>query len=72
MELLARIRGGIWSLSHSNTTLTRNHLVRKRTLKYLAKVTKLLSCVASTYLYGAFEFMFLSSQVPISELIQTL
>ena len=59
-ELLARIRRKIWSLSDWNWTRTHNHLVHKRTLNHLAKLAKWLSCVVSTYLYGAFDCMFLS------------
>ena len=33
------------------------HLVRKRTLNHLAKLSKWLSCALSTYLYGAFDCM---------------
>ena len=35
------------------------NLVRKRTLNHLAKPAKWFSCVVSTYLYGAFDCMFL-------------
>ena len=42
-----------------------NHLVLKRTLNHLAKLTKRLSCVLSTYLYGAFNCMFLSCHVGV-------
>ena len=38
-----------------NWIRTHNHLVHKRTLNHLAKLAKWLSCVVSTYLYGAFE-----------------
>ena len=38
-ELLARSRREIWSLSNCNWTRTQNHLVRKRTLNNLAKLT---------------------------------
>ena len=55
MELLARSRCQIWSLSDSNAIWTNNHLVCKRTLNHLAKLTKWLSFVVSTYLYGAFD-----------------
>ena len=41
----------------SNGTQTHNHLVRKRTLNRLANLAKWLSCVESTYLYGAFDCM---------------
>ena len=56
-EFLARSRCHIWNLSDSNGIRTHNHLVRKQTLNHLAKLTKWLSCIASTYLYGAFDYM---------------
>ena len=59
-ELLARSRHKIWSLSDSNWTWTHNHLVCKWTLNHLAKLVKWLSCVVSTYLFGAFDCMFLT------------
>ena len=68
-ELLARSRHQIWSLSDCNWTRTQNHLVRKRRLNRLAKLTKWLSCVLSTYLYGAFDYMLLSCHVRVSEWI---
>ena len=71
-ELLDRNRCEIWILRDCNWTRTQNHLVRKRTLNHLAKLTKWLSCVLSTYLYGAFDSMFLSFHVPVSEWIHTL
>ena len=49
-----------------------NHLVLKRTLNHLAKLTKRLSCVLSTYLYGAFNCMFLSCHICVSEWIHAL
>ena len=36
-ELIVQNRRDIWTLSDDNGTLTSNHLVHKRTLKYLAK-----------------------------------
>ena len=42
--------------SDCNETRTHNHLVCKRTLNHLAQLAKLLSCVVSTYLYGAFDW----------------
>ena len=48
-EILARSRRKIWSLSDCNWTWTHNHLAHTRTLNHLAKLTKLLSCVVSTY-----------------------
>ena len=47
-------RCDIWSLSDSNGIWTHNHLVPKQTLSHLAKLSKWLSYVVSTYLYGAF------------------
>ena len=55
-----------------NWIRTHNHLVHKRTLNHLAKLVKWLSCVVSTYLYGAFDCMFLSCHVRVSEWIYTL
>ena len=48
-----------------NWIRTQNHVVLKWTLNHLAKLTKWLSCVLSTYLYGAFDCMFLSCHVRI-------
>ena len=56
---------------HCNWTRTQNHLVHKRTLNHLAKLTKWLSCVLSIYLYGAFDCMFLSCHVRFSEWFHT-
>ena len=50
-----------------NWTRTQNHLVHKRTLNHLAKLAKWLSCVLSTYLYGAFNSMFLSCHGRVPE-----
>ena len=71
-ELLARSRREIWRWSDCNWTRTQNHLVLKRTLNHLAKPAKWSSCVLSIYLYGAFDCMFLSCHVPVSEWIHTL
>ena len=68
-EFLAWSRHGIWSLSDCNWPQTHNHLVCKWTLHHLAKLAKWLSCVVSTYLYGAFNCTFLSCHVCISEWI---
>ena len=71
-ELLARNRRDIWSLSDWNGTRSHNHLVRKRILNHLTKLAKWLSCVASTYLYGAFDCVYLSCHVRLSEWIWML
>ena len=70
-ELLAPSRREIWNLSDLNWIRTYNHLVHKRTLNHLAKLAKWLSCVVSTYLYGAFDCMFLSCHVRVSEWIHS-
>ena len=49
-ELLAWNRHDIWSLSDCNRVQTHNHLVHKQTLNHLAKLTKWLSYIVSTYL----------------------
>ena len=43
-------------LSDRKGSRTQNHLLRKRTLNHLVKLAKWMSCVVSTYLYGAFDF----------------
>ena len=42
----------IWNLSECNQTLTRNTLVRKRTLNQSGRLAKLLRCVVSIYLHS--------------------
>ena len=71
-ERLARNRLDIWSLSDYNETRFHNHLVCKRTLSHLAKLTKWLRWVVSTYLYGAFDCILLSCHLYISEWIHSL
>ena len=71
-ELLAQSRREVWSSSDCNWTRTRNHLAHKRTLNRLAKLAIWLSCVVSTYLYGAFNRRFLSCYVHVSEWTRTL
>ena len=71
-ELLVQCRREIWSLSDYNYTRNHNHLVYKRTLNHLAKLAEWLSCVVSTYLYSAFDYLFLSCHVQVSEWIHTL
>ena len=70
-ELLARNSHDIWSLSGCNGIRTYDHLSRKRTLNHLAKLTNWLSPVASTYLYGVFDCMFLC-HIRVSEWVLTL
>ena len=53
-KLVPRSKREIWSFSDSSWTRTHNRLVHKRTLNHLAKLANWLSCVVSTYLYGAF------------------
>ena len=53
-------------------TQTHNHLVCKQTLSRLATLAKWMNCVVSTYMCGAFDCLFLSYQVRVSEWIHTL
>ena len=80
--LLSWNRRDIWNLSDCKGTRICNHLVCERTLNHLAKLAlyiyiyiyiyiykfifKWLSCVVSTYLYGAIDCMFLSCHVRVS------
>ena len=71
-ELLSGSRPHIWSSTESNGIRTNNYLVLKRTLNNLVKLAKRLSCVVSTYLYGAFDCMLLSCHLQIIDWIYTL
>ena len=71
-ETLDQSRRVMWSLSDCNWNLTQNHLLRKRTLNHFEKRLKWVSCVLSTYLYGAIDCIFLSCHACISEKISTL
>ena len=53
------------SLSDCNRTQTHNHLDGKWKLNHLVKLTKWLSCLVSTYLYGAFIGIFLQSHLTV-------
>ena len=44
-----------------NGIRTHNHLVCKETLNHLAKLARWLSCVLSTYLYNAFDYIIIMS-----------
>ena len=71
-DLVAKSSRYIWSLSDCKGTRTKNRLVHKRTLNRLTKLAQWLSCVVSTYLYGAFDCVFLPCHVRVSEWIHTL
>ena len=71
-EHLAQNRCDIWRLSDCNRIRTHNHLVPKRKLNHLNKLIKSLSWVVNAYLYDAFDSMFLSCHVLVSEWIHTL
>ena len=64
----------IWPLCliECNWNPTHNHLVHKRTLKHLAKLAKWLSCVVSTYLYGAFDRMSITVDLTVLSLMEML
>ena len=64
-KLLVQSSRHIWSLSGSNEIRTHNYLVCKQTLNYLVKLAKWLSCVVSTYLYGAFDCKLLSCHIQV-------
>ena len=65
-ELLGGSRCHMWSLSDSNRIRTHNHLVCKWTLNLLAKLAKLLTCVVSTYLYGAYTNQVVVGSNPVA------
>ena len=69
---LAQNRRYIRSLSDYNQNWTHNHLARKQTLNHLTTLAKWLSCVLRTYLYGAFDCMFLSCHIRVLECIYIL
>ena len=71
-ELLSQSLDHIWSFSDSNGIRTHNHVVCKWTLNHLARLAKWLSCVVSTYLYGAFDCTLLLCHILVSEWIYTL
>ena len=66
-ELLARSRREIQRLRDWNWTRSQNNLVLKRTLNHFPKLAKWLNCVVNTYLYHAFDCLFLSYHVNVSE-----
>ena len=70
--LFAQKRRNFRSLSDCNGIRTNNHIVYKRTLDHLVTLVKWLSCVVSTYQYGAFDCMFLPCHVRVSEWIHIL
>ena len=61
--------GAIWNFSECIWSPTQNHFARKRTINHLVQLAKWLSCVLGTYLYGAFDCMFLWCHVRVSEWI---
>ena len=65
-EIFDQKRHDIWGLSNSNGTRTHNQLFRKRTLNHFAKLAKWLSCLLTTYLYGALDYVFLSCHERVS------
>ena len=70
-ELPARNKCNIWSFD-CNGIWIHNHLVCKGILNHLGKLAKWLSFVVSTYLYCAFNWMFLLCHIRISEWIHIL
>ena len=68
-KLPAWNRFGIWILSDCNGTPTHKPIFLRTTMNQLAKLTEWLSYVVRTYLYCAFNCMFLSCHVRVSEWI---
>ena len=60
-----KYKGDKWPQLDSNP----QHLVDKGTLNHLATLAKGLSCAVSTYLYGAFDCVFLSCNARVLEWI---
>ena len=71
-HLRARNRSEIWSLSKCNHSRSHNHLVPQKRLNHLKNVTEWLRSDVGTYLYNAFDCIFLSCHVRISMLIHNL
>ena len=71
-EVLAQSRPKIWSSNDCIWTRTQNYLARKWTFNHLAELAKSLSFVLSSSLCGAFDCMFWSSHVGVSERIHSL
>ena len=71
-ELRTQNRRDIWRLIDWRGYQTQNNLVCKQTLNHLNTLAKWLSCIVSTYLYGAFDCAFLLCHVRLSEWIYTL
>ena len=71
-DLFTRNRRNLWNLSNCTRTRTHKHLVPKPLLNHLAKLTKWLAWILSTYLHSKFDCMFFLCHVSISEWIHTL
>ena len=71
-EHLAGSRCEIWRWSNCKWKRTQNHSVLKWALNRMAKLAKWWSCVLSTYLHCAFDGIFSSCHVRVSEWIHTL
>ena len=71
-NLLTQNNRHIQNLMDCNKIGTHDHLVRKGTLNHLAQLTKWLSWIVNTYLFRAFDCIFLSYHVRVSEWIHTL
>ena len=58
-KILPQNSRDIWSLIDCIESQTHNHLLHKRSLNHLAKLTKWFTWDVSSYMYGAFECIFL-------------
>ena len=71
-KLLLRNRYNTRTLSDYNWNRTNNQLDPKGTSNHLVKLTKRLSSFVSSYLYGAFNCMFLSCHIRVAEWLDTI
>ena len=63
MKVCTVITGDLLLFWPLNGIWTHNHLICNRTINHLVKLAKWLSCVVSTYQYGAFDCMLLPCHV---------
>ena len=65
MKIVVNYLNFVFYVAQRDSSNLQTTLFRTRTLNHLAKLAKWWSCVVSTYLYGAFDCMFLSCHVRV-------
>ena len=65
MKIVVNYLNFVFYVAQRDSSNLQTTLFRKRTLNHLAKLAKWWSCVVSTYLYGAFDCMFLSCHIRV-------